>query len=150
MTDEQGHRQTFPVKVLLGRLEQGATAPWSSYLPDHLRPKGVSAKVFEQSLAASAKAKAETKPAKKEYSPVGITVLGRVWEYSQDAAGCREVQHAIDIADEEIQLRIAAELQDHAACPGSGTLRAVHTPIMCCRNAFSHCIPDTRSLFSMS
>lgn len=115
-------RQTFPVKVLLGRLEQGATAPWSSYLPDHLRPKGVSAKVFETSgSASSSKAKAEAKPQKKEYSPVGITVLGRVWEYSQDAAGCREVQHAIDVADEETQLRIAAELQDHvwdaASCP---------------------------------
>lgn len=106
-------RQTFPVKVLLGRLEQGSTAPWSSYLPDHLRPKGVTPKVFEASTSASSKAKAEVKPPKKEYSPMGISVLGRVWEYSQDAAGCREVQHAIEVADEDIQLRIAAELQDH-------------------------------------
>jgi len=115
-------RQTFPVKVLLGRLEQGSTAPWSSYLPDHLRPKGVTPKVFEASTtSASSKAKAEVKPPKKEYSPMGISVLGRVWEYSQDAAGCREVQHAIEVADEDIQLRIAAELQDHvwdaACCP---------------------------------
>ena len=108
-------RQTFPVKVLLGRLEQGSTAPWSSYLPDHLRPKGVTPKVFEASASASSKAKAEVKPPKKEYSPMGISVLGRVWEYSQDAAGCREVQHAIEVADEDIQLRIAAELQDHVA-----------------------------------
>ena len=107
-------RQTFPVKVLLGRLEQGGAAPWSSFLPDHLRPKEVSAKVFHES-ASSVKAKAEPKPRRGDYTPVGISVFGRVWEYSQDAAGCREVQLAIEMADEENRLRIVAEFHDHAS-----------------------------------
>ncbi|CAK9049647.1 unnamed protein product [Durusdinium trenchii] len=108
--------QPFPVKVLLGRLEQDS-APWSSFLPDDLRPKQVSAKVFYES--ASTKAQAEATTRRGDYTPVGISVFGRVWEYSQDAAGCREVQLAIEMADEESRWRIAAELQDHvwdAAC----------------------------------
>ena len=111
-------RQTFPMKVLLGRLEQGAAAPWSSFLPDHLRPKGVTAKVFEQSVPKDTKAKLsyESKAHKTEYSPLGICVIGRVWEYSQDPVGCREVQHAIECADEKTLLRIAAELRDHVPC----------------------------------
>ncbi|CAK9063748.1 unnamed protein product, partial [Durusdinium trenchii] len=108
--------QPFPVKVLPGRLEQDS-APWSSFLPDDLRPKQVSAKVFYES--ASTKAQAEATTRRGDYTPVGISVFGRVWEYSQDAAGCREVQLAIEMADEESRWRIAAELQDHvwdAAC----------------------------------
>lgn len=104
--------QPFPVKVLLGRLEQDS-APWSSFLPDDLRPKQVSAKVFYES--ASTKAQAEATTRRGDYTPVGISVFGRVWEYSQDAAGCREVQLAIEMADEESRWRIAAELQDHAS-----------------------------------
>lgn len=104
---QEGARHSFPVKVLLGRLEQGAAAPWSSFLPDHLRPKGVSPKVFE--------AKSKAAPKKADYTAVGISVIGRVWELSQDAAGCREVQLAIDNADEEQRLRIGAELYHHVA-----------------------------------
>ena len=110
-------RQTFPMKVLLGRLEQGAAAPWSSFLPDHLRPKGVTAKVFEQSVPKdAANLSQESKAPKADYVALGICVVGRVWEYSQDPLGCREVQHAIETADEKTVLRIAAELRDHATC----------------------------------
>ena len=112
-------RQTFPMKVLLGRLEQGAAAPWSSFLPDHLRPKGVTAKVFEQTASKDVRAKSsqESKAQKSEYAPLGIQVIGKVWEYSQDPIGCREVQHAIETADANTLAGIAAELHDHAPCP---------------------------------
>jgi len=116
-------RQTFPMIVLLGRLEQGAAAPWSSFLPDHLRPKGVTAKVFEQTASKDVRAKSsqESKAQKSEYAPLGIQVIGKVWEYSQDPIGCREVQHAIETADANTLAGIAAELHDHVwdatCCP---------------------------------
>ncbi|CAJ1366785.1 unnamed protein product, partial [Effrenium voratum] len=115
MRIESAGCQTFPVKVLLGRLEAAGAAPWSSFLPDHLRPKGVSAEIFkEKKLVAKVKPKAD-------YTPVGISVVGRVWEYSQDSVGCREVQDAMDKCDEATLVRMATELKDHvwdaACCP---------------------------------
>ena len=103
------------MKVLLGRLEQGAATPWSSFLPDHLRPKGVTAKVFEQAVPNDAKSKSsqECKAPKSEYTPLGLRVVGKVWEYSQDPIGCREVQYAIETADEKTVAQIATELRDH-------------------------------------
>eukprot|EP00440_Ansanella_granifera_P031586 gb/GFBE01034286.1/.p1 GENE.gb/GFBE01034286.1/~~gb/GFBE01034286.1/.p1 ORF type:complete len:338 (+),score=63.10 gb/GFBE01034286.1/:1-1014(+) len=102
----------FPVRVLLGRL--GGSSPWAGYLPDVLRPAGVPAKVFKTAASSTEPHVEEKVDSPPAYKPQGIPVLGSVWELSQNPAGCREVQHAIDIApDDEARLAIAEELYGH-------------------------------------
>jgi len=110
------------MKVLLGRLEQGATAPWSTFLPDHLRPKGVTAKVFEQTASKDLPVQqSDVKAQRSEYRALGVCVLGRVWEYSQDPIGCREVQYSIETADSNTLSKLVLELHPHVwdatCCP---------------------------------
>lgn len=47
--------------------------------------------------------------------PQGLPVAGQVLRLAHDADGCREVQHALETADEPARLRIAAELRGCAA-----------------------------------
>mmetsp|Transcript_57812 Transcript_57812/g.102671 ORF Transcript_57812/g.102671 Transcript_57812/m.102671 type:complete len:378 (+) Transcript_57812:59-1192(+) len=110
--------QTFPLRVLMGRLSTMSSSPWAPYLPDNLRPRDVAAKSFdaiegERNVSKATSGSSEdTMPA---YKAEGIPVIGRVWEFSQTAQGSREVQHAIEChtSSDEL-LSIAGELKGHA------------------------------------
>jgi len=43
----------------------------------------------------------------------GNLLLGQVWELSQDAAGCRQVQQALEEADQKLQMVLVSELRGH-------------------------------------
>jgi len=113
---------SFPVRVLKARLE-ATDGAWTAYLPDGVRPKNInpidfSSKQMGLTSPSPGKLEASSKP---EYQVKGVCVAGKVWPLAQDPQGCREVQFAIDSADEVEVVTLAKELEGHiweaTCCP---------------------------------
>lgn len=107
---------------------------WTGWLPDSLRPVSVPPRHSPAQASPTAlpiekvehdkesATSSEERPRRPLYQPQGLPVTGRVWEFSQDPKGCREVQHALDSAqNEEDRIAIAMELKGHVGealrCP---------------------------------
>jgi len=112
----------FPLRALLERMNANESPPWGTHLnPDCLRAERSARKQIAQDpledlprlLGASRwQVPAPTKACGISSSH-STEVVGRVWELSQDPAGCREIQKAFDCATDELKLALALELQGH-------------------------------------
>lgn len=124
------------------RLRADEVQLWAAYLPDGLRPAHVSPAMPQaprgscSTPAAAAKAVAAAsarrpaphrekgkavaaastlRPAPHCEEGKALELVGRVWELSQEAAGCRQVQRALDAAGtDELRGALAQELRGHA------------------------------------
>lgn len=117
--------------VLLGRISQSSGQPWLGYLPDGLRPAECPAKTYSVRHEVDSKARGVGRKGTNStlcstsseetsrtrhivYQPKGMEVTGRVWELSQDAQGCREVQLAMDnTPDDDSLAALFFEFQEH-------------------------------------
>eukprot|EP00440_Ansanella_granifera_P040248 gb/GFBE01043654.1/.p1 GENE.gb/GFBE01043654.1/~~gb/GFBE01043654.1/.p1 ORF type:complete len:365 (+),score=63.14 gb/GFBE01043654.1/:1-1095(+) len=124
-------RMAFPLRALIDRINHNEAPPWASYLNfqrakpssrDEQCQEGLphllgAAKFspYSQNQAACCGGQ-RTRLERGAPCPSSSCpqVTGRVWELSQDAQGCREVQLAIDCAvSDESRAALAAELQGH-------------------------------------
>lgn len=119
--------KAFPVQALLDRLGAAPEAqPWACYLPRRLRPAGVPAPLpgvhgghlHPKDYTPDSQDSLRISPSMASCEPV----TGRVWRLSQDATGCREVQHALEASTgQDEREAIAGELRgriaEAARCP---------------------------------
>eukprot|EP00933_Yihiella_yeosuensis_P067879 TRINITY_DN729_c5_g1_i1.p1 TRINITY_DN729_c5_g1~~TRINITY_DN729_c5_g1_i1.p1 ORF type:complete len:343 (-),score=77.75 TRINITY_DN729_c5_g1_i1:468-1496(-) len=114
---------SFPMQALLDRLAKmdSQADSWKTYLPKDLSKMYPAEGDLKQAMALRQKCFPKA-PFEEDFQRSGSSpgqhesgsVTGRVWELSQDAAGSRMVQEAMDSAKDEYEvLKIAMELQGH-------------------------------------
>lgn len=112
-SDQMAGTLTFPSRALRERLDHcRATATFGRWLDRRLAVVPPETEDFVAPVTTIS----------GSYEPIGFPVFGRVWELSQDAIGCREVQHALQVCDDGERLMIAAELSGRV----SDAIRSPH------------------------
>lgn len=110
-----GH-DAFPLGALRARLGKNpALQPWADYLPCALRPGGIQRRRTGSDLMYG------DEPGNESPQSSAAAVAGHVWALSQDARGCRRVQRAFDVEQDETLVCLASELKGHvleaSRCP---------------------------------
>lgn len=113
MRDQSMAQVSFPMQALMDRLGSSQMNLWAQYLPRelHLKACDTSCKPSRGSVLN-----------KQHINVTGASVRGRVWELSRQPQGSREVQDAVDAAqDAKAVASLVDELQGHiweaSRCP---------------------------------
>jgi len=116
MRDPSMAKASFPMQALMDRLSSSQMNLWAQYLPRELRHGDLKA------CRTSCKPSSGSALSKHHGNVTGGSVAGRVWELSRQPQGSREVQNAVDAAqDAKAVASMVCELQGHiweaSRCP---------------------------------